>query len=134
MEVLVRSNVHDQASLVSLYDEGRRARSVLVIASRLLDQRVERCRDGLITISGALGRATARSPRGRVERMSVDTRAMSDRLRHVRITAADGNQLVEVTIDATGRLVDLRLGDRNRRVAPEVVSRTVMKTIAVAAG
>lgn len=72
--------------------------------------------------------------RERVDRMAVDTKAMSDRLQEVRITASDGNGIVEVTIDANGRLMDLRLSDRIRRLGPEVVARTIMQTINAATG
>ncbi|MEO3748838.1 YbaB/EbfC family nucleoid-associated protein [Plantactinospora sp. B5E13] len=57
---------------------------------------------------------------------------MSARLRDARMTAADDDGLVEVTIDATGRLVDLRLSERTRQVSTDVVARTIMQTIAVA--
>jgi len=70
--------------------------------------------------------------RERIGKMAIDTKAMSDRLRDVRMTASDRNRLVEVTIDANGRLMDLRLGDRIRHVAPDVVARTIMQTIAAA--
>ncbi|MEE6260105.1 YbaB/EbfC family nucleoid-associated protein [Plantactinospora sonchi] len=65
--------------------------------------------------------------------MAVDTESMSARLRDARMTAADDDGLVEVTIDATGRLVDLRLSERTRQVSTDVVARTVIQTIAVAA-
>lgn len=72
--------------------------------------------------------------REHVERMAGDTKAMSDRLREARVTATDSDGLVEVTIDSTGRLVDLRLRERVRGVPPEVTARTIMQTVAVAAG
>ncbi len=72
--------------------------------------------------------------RDSVDRMARDTKAMSDRLRDARVTASDSNGLVEVTIDSTGRLVDLRLGERVRRVSPDVIARTIMQTVASAAG
>jgi len=70
--------------------------------------------------------------RDRVEQMAVDTKAMSDRLQEVRLTATDNTGMVEVTIDAQGRLIDLKLGDRVRRVTPEEAARTIMKTITAA--
>jgi DNA-binding protein YbaB len=69
-----------------------------------------------------------------VERMAGNTQAMADRLREARVTATDANRLVEVTVDSTGRLVDLQLRERVRNVSPDVVARTIMQTIAVAAG
>jgi DNA-binding protein YbaB len=70
--------------------------------------------------------------KGRIDRLAADTKAMSDRLQGLRVTAADDNRLVEVTIDAGGALVDLRLTQRIQRVAPDVVSRTIMDTIRAA--
>ncbi|WP_198041485.1 YbaB/EbfC family nucleoid-associated protein [Micromonospora chokoriensis] len=64
--------------------------------------------------------------------MATATDAMSDRIQELRVTVADGNGLVEVTIDSVGALVDLRLGQRVQRVAPDVVARTIMTTIALA--
>ncbi|MEU5721234.1 YbaB/EbfC family nucleoid-associated protein [Micromonospora sp. NPDC047738] len=67
--------------------------------------------------------------KGRIDRLAADTKAMSDRLQELRLTVADGNGLCEVTVDSVGALVDLRLGPRIQRVAPEVVARTIMDTI-----
>jgi len=72
--------------------------------------------------------------REQVDRMASDTKAMSERLREARVSATDRDGLVEVTIDYTGRLVDLRLRERIRNVAPDVIARTIMQTVAVAAG
>jgi len=71
--------------------------------------------------------------REQVEQMAGNTQAMSDRLREARVSAADSNRLVEVTVDSTGRLVDLRLGERVRNVSPDMLARTIMQTIGVAA-
>ncbi|MFR9779616.1 YbaB/EbfC family nucleoid-associated protein [Micromonospora sp. MS34] len=76
---------------------------------------------------GAMDRLAAW--KGRIDRLAADTRAMSDRLQELRVTVADGNGLCEVTVDSAGGLVDLRLGPRIQRVAPDVVARTVMDTI-----
>lgn len=70
--------------------------------------------------------------KGRIDRLAADTRAMSDRLEQLRVTASADNGLAEVTIDHTGALVDLRLTERIQRVAPEAVARTIMSTIAQA--
>jgi DNA-binding protein YbaB len=72
--------------------------------------------------------------REHVERMAGDTKAMSDRLNEARVSVTDRDGLVEVTVDYTGRLVDLKLRDRVRNVSPEVIARTIMQTIGVAAG
>ncbi len=72
--------------------------------------------------------------RDRVDQMAGATQAMSDQLRDARVTTADVNGLVEVTVDATGRLVDLQLSERVRRSSPEVIAKTIMQTIALASG
>nr|WP_203823732.1 YbaB/EbfC family nucleoid-associated protein [Actinoplanes palleronii] len=59
---------------------------------------------------------------------------MSDRLQELRVTVTDTNRMVEVTVDSSGSLVDLSLGERTQRVAPEVVARTIMATIREAKG
>ncbi|WP_187764774.1 YbaB/EbfC family nucleoid-associated protein [Saccharopolyspora spinosa] len=68
----------------------------------------------------------------RIDKLAADTRAMSERLQEVRVTASDPNGLTEVTIDSTGALVDLRLTDRMRRTSPDVVARTIMATLSEA--
>ncbi|MEU5940488.1 YbaB/EbfC family nucleoid-associated protein [Micromonospora sp. NPDC047548] len=70
--------------------------------------------------------------KGRINQLAADTKAMSDRLQDLRVTAADGNRLVEVTVDSAGGVVDLWLGQRIQRVAPDVVARTIMDTIRAA--
>ncbi|GIH08285.1 hypothetical protein Rhe02_63520 [Rhizocola hellebori] len=72
--------------------------------------------------------------RDRVDRMASDTKAMSDRLRQAQVTATDVNGMVEVTVDVSGRLVNLRLNERARRASPEAIAATIMQTIAMAAG
>jgi DNA-binding protein YbaB len=72
--------------------------------------------------------------KGRIDEMAASAKAMSDRMQDLRVSAADPNGMVEVTVDTTGALVDLRLGPRIQRVAPEEVARTVMDTIAEAKG
>lgn len=68
------------------------------------------------------------------EQDAAGAQTMSARLQEVRLTASDGNGLVEVTVDASGVLVDLVLGHRIQRVAPEVVARTILDTIRSARG
>ncbi|WBB65959.1 YbaB/EbfC family nucleoid-associated protein [Micromonospora sp. WMMD812] len=85
---------------------------------------------GLLDPDGAMERLA--EWKGRIDRLAADTRAMNDRLQDLRVTTADGNGLAEVTVDSAGALVDLRLGQRIHRVAPDVVARTIMDTIRVA--
>jgi DNA-binding protein YbaB len=77
---------------------------------------------------GARERLTAW--KGRIDKLAADTQSMSDQLRGVRITASDPTGLVDVTVDSTGALVDLRLTDRMQRTAPAVVSQAILATLA----
>jgi len=70
--------------------------------------------------------------KGRVDRAAAATQAMADRLGDLRISAVDGNGLVEVTIDSGGVLIDVRFTERIQRVAPDVVSRAVMAALGIA--
>ncbi|MGA4732127.1 YbaB/EbfC family nucleoid-associated protein [Micromonospora taraxaci] len=85
---------------------------------------------GLLDPDGAMDRLA--EWKGRLDQLATATDAMSDRIQALRVTAADGNGLVEVTVDSVGALVDLQLGQRIQRVAPDVVARTIMNTIGVA--
>ena len=67
--------------------------------------------------------------KGRIDKLAADTRAMSDRLRDVRVTASDPAGLAEVTVDSSGALVDLKLTDRIQRTAPTAVARAIMATL-----
>ncbi|MEU8087192.1 YbaB/EbfC family nucleoid-associated protein [Micromonospora sp. NPDC049101] len=85
---------------------------------------------GLLDPDGAMDRLA--EWKGRLDQLASATDAMSDRIQELRVTVADGNGLVEVTVDSAGALVDLQLGQRAQRVAPDVVARTIMNTIGVA--
>ncbi|WP_327001781.1 YbaB/EbfC family nucleoid-associated protein [Dactylosporangium sp. NBC_01737] len=88
--------------------------------------------DGILDPGGAMDRIAAW--RGQIDKLAADTKAMSERLQELRVSATDPNGLVEVTVDSTGALVDLRLGQRIQRVDPDVVARTIMATIQEARG
>ncbi|WP_433648646.1 YbaB/EbfC family nucleoid-associated protein [Micromonospora zamorensis] len=85
---------------------------------------------GLLDPDGAMDRLAGW--KGRLDELAAATDAMSNRIHDLRVTVADGNGLVEVTVDSVGALVDLQLGQRVQRVAPDVVARTIMSTIAAA--
>ncbi|MET8122290.1 YbaB/EbfC family nucleoid-associated protein [Micromonospora sp. NPDC005189] len=85
---------------------------------------------GLLDPGGAMERLA--DWKGRLDQLSAATDAMSDRIQELRVTLADDNGLVEVTVDSVGALVDLRLTQRIQRVAPDVVARAIMSTIGVA--
>ncbi|MEU4218524.1 YbaB/EbfC family nucleoid-associated protein [Actinoplanes sp. NPDC026623] len=83
--------------------------------------------DGVLDPDGAmeyLGRWKAD-----IERRAADTQAASDRLARLRVGGRDGNDLVEVTIDSTGVLVDLRFTTRIQRVEPDAVARAVLTAV-----
>ena len=44
----------------------------------------------------------------------------------------DSNELVSVAVDSTGNLIGIQLSARIQRTNPDVVSRTIMETIAEA--
>jgi DNA-binding protein YbaB len=83
--------------------------------------------DPLLEPGAALDRLAAW--KGRIDQLATDTRAMSDRLGELRVTAADDTGMVEVTVDAQGALVDIRLGGRIQRVEPERVAQAIMGTV-----
>ena len=71
---------------------------------------------------------------GDIDRLAATTRAMSDRMGALRVTASDEHDMVEVTIDAGGALTGLRLGRRIQQVPPDEVADTILRTIRVARG
>jgi DNA-binding protein YbaB len=82
---------------------------------------------GLLDPGGAMERLAAW--KGRIDKLATDTKAMSERLQQLRVTATDANGMAEVTLDSSGVLVGLRLGRQIQRVSPEVVAATIMATI-----
>lgn len=74
-------------------------------------------------------RARLEAWKGRIDKLAADTKAMSDQLQEVRVTAADPNGLTEVTVDSTGMVLDLRLTDRIHHTDPAVVAQAIMGTI-----
>ncbi|MFC7547505.1 YbaB/EbfC family nucleoid-associated protein [Plantactinospora sp. GCM10030261] len=88
--------------------------------------------DGAAFLDPDSARDYLRSWQQRVDAMAAKTQAMSDQLAQLRITVQDDNGLVEVTVDATGVLVDLKLTQRIQRFDPAVVARTVMSTLRAA--
>lgn len=67
--------------------------------------------------------------KGRIDKLAADTKAMSDQLQNVQVTAADAHGLTEVTVDSTGALVNIRLTDRIQRTDPAVVAAAIMGTL-----
>ncbi|MFC4068201.1 YbaB/EbfC family nucleoid-associated protein [Actinoplanes subglobosus] len=62
----------------------------------------------------------------RVDRNAENARTAAGRIAGIRATARDGNDLTEVTVDATGALLDIRFTDRIQRVPPDAVARAVL--------
>jgi DNA-binding protein YbaB len=67
-----------------------------------------------------------------IEQVAANTAALSERLQALRVTARD--RMAEVTVDSTGKLVELRLTEEIHRAAPDVVARTIMATLRDAQG
>ncbi|MEU6857585.1 YbaB/EbfC family nucleoid-associated protein [Glycomyces sp. NPDC046736] len=67
--------------------------------------------------------------KARLDTMAANTRAMSERREGLRCTHQDPNHIVEVTVDSSGALIDVRFSERIKRVQPDDVSRTLMETI-----
>ena len=67
--------------------------------------------------------------RGRIDRLATDTKAMSDQLGQLRVTAADRDGIVEVTVDSSGSLINLTLNPRIARVSSDALARTIMETV-----
>jgi DNA-binding protein YbaB len=59
---------------------------------------------------------------------------MSVQLDRLRVTATDDSGTVEVTVDAQGALVDLRLSRGIQQLEPERVAEAIMTTIRAAKG
>lgn len=64
-----------------------------------------------------------------IDKLVTRTRAMSDRLGALRVTASDPRRLVELTIDTQGALTDIRFGPSLGQHGPEALARTVMSTL-----
>ncbi|GAA2907138.1 hypothetical protein Acy02nite_69500 [Actinoplanes cyaneus] len=62
-------------------------------------------------------------------RLATRTRAMSDRLGALRITASDPQRLVELTIDTQGALTDIRFGPGATRHGADTLARAVLATL-----
>jgi hypothetical protein len=82
---------------------------------------------GILDPDGAMEQM--RAWKGRIDRLAADTQAMSAALQELRVTVSDDDGLAEVTIDSSGILVDLRLGAKVQRTAPEVTARAIMDTV-----
>ena len=85
--------------------------------------------DGDIFLDPDASRDYLRSWKERVDQVAANTRAMSGQIEALRVRAEDRNRLAEVTIDASGVLVDLTLTERIHQFAPDVVSRAVMAAL-----
>ena len=73
-----------------------------------------------------------RSWKERVDALAARTQAMAEQIEELRVSAKDGHDLAEVTIDSTGVLVDLKLSSRMHRFEPDVVAAAVLTALAKA--
>lgn len=62
----------------------------------------------------------------RAEQRATETRAASDGLRALRVTAADDNGIADVTVDSSGALVDIQLSSRIQRQAPDHTQTAIL--------
>jgi DNA-binding protein YbaB len=69
---------------------------------------------------------------GRIEALAADTKSMSDQMQAVRVTVTDPDQMVEVTVDSSGNLVNLRMSEKIRKAAPGELADTIMATVRAA--
>ncbi len=77
-------------------------------------------------------RAMLEERKARFEQMAAQTQAMAEQMNQLTVTVTDPNELVSVAVDSTGNLTGIQLSARIQRTNPDVVSRTIMETIAEA--
>lgn len=63
------------------------------------------------------------------EQQVEDARHLSDRLASIRQTCASSDRAVRVTVDISGRLVDLQLNDAVTYINPTVLASTILSCI-----
>lgn len=62
----------------------------------------------------------------RATRLAEETQEAGRGLQELRVTAADDNGIVEITVDSGGTLIDVRLSSRIQRQAPEYTREAVL--------
>lgn len=67
--------------------------------------------------------------KGRIDKLAADTKSMSDQFQALQVTRKDQDQLVEVTVDSSGSLLNLKLSRDIDRASPDVIAGTIMSTI-----
>lgn len=70
--------------------------------------------------------------KAKFERMAEQTQQMAEQMKQLSVILTDPNGIVTVAVDSTGNLSGIELSARIQRTHPEVVSRTIMETIAEA--
>jgi DNA-binding protein YbaB len=65
-------------------------------------------------------------------RVAEQTQEVAARLQELRVTVRDENATVEITIDASGAVVDVQFGLRIQRQDPEYTRRTFLAVLAEA--
>jgi DNA-binding protein YbaB len=64
--------------------------------------------------------------------MAASTNEMAERLKGLSVMVTDPNEIVTVAVDANGTLTGIELSTRIQRTSPDVVSYTIMETLAEA--
>lgn len=67
--------------------------------------------------------------KGKIDKLAADTKSMSDRFQELEATARDRDGMVEVTVDSSGSVVNLRLTDQIEGVEPNALAGAIMRTI-----
>lgn len=92
---------------------------------------LETCMD-FPPIDPASARARLADWKERTDRMAEDTQALASQVQALKVTAADRDELAEVTVDHTGSPVDLVFSTRIKRVPEEAAAQAVLEAIRAA--
>jgi DNA-binding protein YbaB len=79
----------------------------------------------LLDVDGARERLEAW--KAKAEARAAETQAAAQGLRALRITASDDNGMIEVTIDHSGNLLDVKAKDRITRQPAEYTARAMLQ-------
>lgn len=80
----------------------------------------------LLTPEAALSHISAW--RARLDNLATTTATMAERMADLRVTTSDRNRTVEVTLDSTGALADLKLNRRASTIPLDALARTILAT------
>ena len=83
-------------------------------------------------IDPASARARLADWKERTDRMAEDTQTLASQVQALKVTAADREELAEVTVDHTGSPIDLVFSTRIKRVPEETAAEAVLEAIRAA--